>query len=277
MNLASDYTHASNIKRPEIWELALRVCDTGVNYTLHTPLEDNSLIVGEAMLERTTESFLNRLENLFYDVPILVDEYRKVRVLYDTDIFVIIPDEFYSEEGYEDIFRVSFPEFSGEILSSHLLLCKAYIVYGIPKGVSGFLSRTYPEVTINHSMMSLCEFFGKRSRLGNVNKMCATIIGRKLFLTGFNKDGLIAATSFSFRHVNDAAFFILSVWKENGLDVFADELQLAGNQEVRKEIIPILRQYITYVMPSLFPNALLKTGKEAMNAPFDLMILSLCE
>lgn len=56
-----------------------------------------------------------------------------------------------------------------------------------------------------------------------------------------------------------------------------DELQLSGDKNLRNEITPLMREYITYVMPTIFPSHLFELGEETHEAPFDLVILPLCE
>jgi hypothetical protein len=46
---------------------------------------------------------------------------------------------------------------------------------------------------------------------------------------------------------------------------------------LREAIMPELRRYINYVMPVIFPSAMFRAGREAMNAPFELIVLPLCE
>ena len=42
-------------------------------------------------------------------------------------------------------------------------------------------------------------------------------------------------------------------------------------------VAPMLREYVTYVMPAIFPAAAMRIGMDAMKAPFDLILMSLCE
>ena len=56
-----------------------------------------------------------------------------------------------------------------------------------------------------------------------------------------------------------------------------DELQLIGDRTVRDAVAPMLRNYVTYVMPAIFPAASMRMGHDAVKTPFDLILLLLCE
>ena len=73
-----------------------------------------------------------------------------------------------------------------------------------------------------------------------------------------------------------AAYYILNVWQNFGLDVYSDELQISGEKTVREQLMPQLRKYISYVMPIIFPASAMKIGQDAIKAPFDLILLSQC-
>ncbi len=44
---------------------------------------------------------------------------------------------------------------------------------------------------------------------------------------------------------------------------------------MRKAVTPLLRRYVASVLPAIFPSALYRAGREAMNAPFNIVILPL--
>ena len=88
---------------------------------------------------------------------------------------------------------------------------------------------------------------------------------------------MLLANTFEYEHTNDAAYYILNVWKQLNFDQQKDEVHLTGKNEQKKIIVPIIQEYISCVMPSIFPAQLFKMGKDTLNAPFDLIITPLCE
>jgi len=57
-----------------------------------------------------------------------------------------------------------------------------------------------------------------------------------------------------------------------------DEMQLTGSREVRAQMSPLLRRYVKYVMPAIYPAEAMRLGRNAMQAPLELILLALlCE
>ena len=55
-------------------------------------------------------------------------------------------------------------------------------------------------------------------------------------------------------------------------------IYLGGNGPLREELAGKLRRFVTSVMPLVFPSEAFRTGgREAMESPFELVILPLCE
>lgn len=69
----------------------------------------------------------------------------------------------------------------------------------------------------------------------------------------------------------------MSAWQSYKLDPMVDEVQLAGSKTTRDSLKPLLRKYVNYVMPVIFPAAAMKLGDDAIKAPFDLILQSICE
>ena len=69
----------------------------------------------------------------------------------------------------------------------------------------------------------------------------------------------------------------MNAWRANGLDQLTDELQLTGDADMRAAMTPALRDYVKYVMPAVYPAAAMQLGRNAMQAPLELILLALCE
>lgn len=82
---------------------------------------------------------------------------------------------------------------------------------------------------------------------------------------------------FAFREPIDAIYYIMACRDMLKLDAQDNELLIAGDNSLRDAITPTLREYLAYVMPVIFPSSMFKAGKDAMKAPFDLIVLPLCE
>ena len=83
--------------------------------------------------------------------------------------------------------------------------------------------------------------------------------------------------TYPFTNAQDAAYFALNAWRTHDLDQLTDELQLTGDGDTRAIMTPVLREYVKYVMPAVYPAAAMRLGRNAMQAPLELILLALCE
>ena len=76
---------------------------------------------------------------------------------------------------------------------------------------------------------------------------------------------------------DDIVYYILYVWKQVGMDQQKDQLRLFGDVPLRNDITKTLRNYLQYIDPLEIPSEAYLMGSEVLQAPLDLIALSLCE
>lgn len=265
------------INNPRLWRLALRIDATTLHVVLFCSVEDNSLIYREIPLDVTASSLQKAIEEAIYDNPLLLSDFARVDCVVETDKFTLIPSEIDDADLKERIFKETFTTFDGTIIENNLNELKTTILMGIDEDLVNFLRRTFNNPSILHHLTPLCTYFHRKSRLGNSGKMYAYLKKNSLDIITFGKDSLLLANTFSFRQPVDAIYYILACREMLHLDAGSDEMLIAGDNTLREAITPTLREYLAYVMPVIFPSAMFKAGKESLNAPFDLIVLPLCE
>ncbi len=265
------------ISNPRLWRLALRIDSKNLHVVLFCSVEDNSLIYREIPLDVTASSLQKATEEAIYDNPLLLSDFARVDCVVETNKFTLIPSEIDDADLKERIFKETFPSFDGTIIENNLNELKTNILMGIDEDLVNFLRRTFNNPAILHHLTPLCTYFHRKSRLGNSGKMYAYLKKDSLDIITFGKDSLLLANTFSFSQPVDAIYYILACREMLHLDAGSDELLIAGDNTLREAITPTLREYLAYVMPVIFPSAMFKAGKESLNAPFDLIVLPLCE
>ncbi len=264
------------ISEPQLWRLELRIGKDALHVVLFCTVEDNSLIYREISLDKAATDRLKALEDAVYENPLLLADFAKVDCVVETDCFTIVPASINSDEVREKIMAKMFDGFDGEIVANDLPGQNATILLGLDAEMAGFLRRTFNNPRIYHHLAPLCRYFHSKSRLGNTGKMYAYMRHDRMDLMAFGKDTLLLANTFIYRDPMDAVYYILSCRKMLGFGS-GDEMFLSGDNASREAIAPVLRKYIGCVMPVIFPSSMFKAGKDSMNAPFDLIVLPLCE
>ena len=265
------------INDPQLWRLALRIDSDCIDIMLISTIEDNSLIYRHIPFDKSAPSQLKAIEDIIYENPLLLSDFSRIDCIIATECFSLIPSEFKNKENQEKLFLHTYPKFDGEIITNEMLETGATILMGLETDFVSFLRRTFNNPHLYHHLTTMCRYFRHKSRMGNGNKLYAHLRNGQIDIIAYGNDNLKLANSFRFRDNMDAIYYILSCRKLLNLEASGDELLLAGNASIREAITPILREYIPYVMPVIFPSEMFRAGKDAMLVPFELIILPLCE
>ncbi len=265
------------IKDPQLWKLALRVEKAALHVMLYSVVEENSLIYRKIEFDKASSSQLKSLENVVYENPLLLSDFLRVDCVVETSIFAIVPPEITSLDAREKIMKTSFSDFDGEIVSCEISEKGAILLMGVETEIIAFLRRTFNNPHLHHNLSPLCRYFFHKNEHGNSTKMYACIRSSKVDIIAVNGSGLRFANTFDYRNSIDVVYYIMASRQMLGMDNANDEMFLSGSPSARESVAETLRKYISYVMPVIFPSAIFKVGKEAMKAPFDLVVLPLCE
>lgn len=266
-----------DIQHPEQWSLSIRIDSKCVRFVVHCDAERESLMSHVVELDKNEENFLQSLEGCIYDNPFFLQDFKQVKVTVNSMRFMIVPKELCDAEMKEQMFATMYGTPDGDIECNTLGENCPAVIYEMSRGLHSFLNRTFNNPPVRHHLSAPCEYFASLSRNANVNRLYAYLHDGIADLFVFKKDRFVFANSFEYREADDAIFFILNAWHDAALDVFNDELQLVGDKPMRDAIAPMLREYITYVMPVIFPADAMRIGKDSMKAPFDLILMALCE
>ena len=266
------------LSNPEMWNLLLRVSRRELHVVAYSIVEDNSLLYRSFPLECSSDAYLRTLEEIIYDNPMLLSDFRRIYCVVETPALSVIPSGYTDESVREELFYATNPEFKGHILIEPTGARNATIVAGIENDLIGFLRRTFHNAVICSHLSSLARFFSAKAGKGNSMRMLANLRESSLDILIMQGGSLMLANTFSFSDAMDAVYYILACRNRIGLDPHNDELLLAGDTATREKIITVLRTYLARVMPAIFPPQMFKSGKDAMLAPFDLIVTPLlCE
>ncbi len=276
--MANETLDKDRITNPEMWNLLLRISPRELHVVAYSIVEENSLIYRRFPLEGLPETFLRDLEGVIYDNPMLLCDFRRIYCVIQTSSLVVIPSDYTDESDCKDLFDAAHPDFKGHLLFEPTGARNATIVAGIENELAGFIRRTFHNAIICSHLSSLIRFFSAKAGKGNNMKMLANIRESSLDAIIVQGGSLMLANTFSFSDPMDAVYYILACRNNIGLDPQNDELLLSGDSATREKVIPVLRKYIARVMPAIFPPQMFKSGKDAMLAPFDLIVTPLlCE
>ena len=271
------------------WRLVLRIEDDALEVVLYSNHEDNTLIHRRIDLGTPTAatsgapnprgvSRLQLLEDAIYDNPLLLGDYASVYCIVATERFIIAPLDYAADaDDCARMMQIAYPGFDGELICAPTGSRNATLLMGIDTDLAAFLNRTFLNPRICHPLSPLCRYYMSTGGKSNAPKTFVTLRDTSLDLIIIDKGNLLLANTFKFAEPSDALYYIMAARHHLNLDDTAHEVMVAGSSRHREDITSLLRKYIARVMPVIFPSRMFKAGTEAMHAPFDLIVMPLCE
>ena len=262
------------IDRPQMWQLLLEASSSALKVVAFSPYEDHALIYESVPFDASAPSALRALEDAVYDNPMLLLDFGNVTVFYDTPRMAALPA--IAVDSAAECLRRMFPA-SGcrtEVIADAVAGMDAAIAFEIPADILGFIRRTFPNVRVGNPLTPVASYFGLKHTAHPYGKTIVNITGNRLDVVTLGNGAPLLLNSFRFVEPMDAVYYILASRKSLGLRD-TDEIMIAGDRDVRAAISPVLRRYVRYVMPAIFPSTMFRAGKASLAAPFEMIVAPL--
>ncbi|WP_297059945.1 DUF3822 family protein [uncultured Duncaniella sp.] len=259
-----------------VCDMLVRVGTDSVDVAVFSVVADNSLIY-RSFPVASPSAGVRALEDVVYDNPLMLCDFRKVSIIVGTTCYAVVPSDAADETSAVGIFRALHPAYSGHVSVLGTATRNASVVCGIESELSGFIGRTFHGASVMPHIVPLIRYFASKPCRGNSRRMVCNFRGTSFDIVMLDGNSLLQANTFAFSNPMDAVYYILASRSRHGLDPYNDEVLLTGDRIVREEVTPVLRRYISRVMPAIFPPQMFRAGKDAMLAPFDLIVTPLCE
>ena len=196
------------------------------------------------------EQTLKQIENAVYDNSLLLEDY-DCRMLLDTPQQLLFPPEA-PRQLIEEAMKRFYDVAPGDIFTRPL--GDAVIAFSLCTGLRAFLGRTFAGVEARHRLEPVAQWVSAdRSAPGRI-RVYADLDSPLLHLMAFNGTRLLHASSHQADTPEDAAYFIFALWQQLDLGTDRGELNVSGNADMRREVMPLMRRHLNYVSLSLLPG-----------------------
>jgi len=260
------------IKRPELWTLHVALRPTAIDWLLYTEATASSMLTRTIALAGTGD-YRQDVEEAVYDNTIMLDDYKRVRVVIDTPHVLLVPGQHDDPEALRPLAQAAYPDEQGELFLSPMPTVDATAVCWVTPGLIAFVQRTFNQPTIVPHLQPLIEHYvGVNAASNGERTMFLYARDGRLDMVIAHGAKLLMANSFTIRSGSDAAFMALHAWDSYHLNAERDKLQIAGDSALVNDITPHLRPYLSYVMPTMIPAGTMRLGRNALNAPLDLIL-----
>ncbi len=263
------------VGNPTYCRLDIRIGTRSLDVMVYNPLEDNSLLLRHVELSSDSAEGLKQIETFIYDNPLLLSEFKVVTALVESRKFLVVPTAL--SESCDSIKLLqeadSDTDARAVVIEDNLDEFEARILTPVEASIINFLRRTFPNIRLHNTLYPFTRYCHANLTKGNTSKAFVDIREKSLDIVVMNSNALELVNRFEYREISDAVFYILKCTENEEIA----EILIGGNREQRDLLMPELRKFRPYVMPMIFPSAMFKAGAESMKAPFDLIILPLCE
>lgn len=271
-----------SVDHSEHWRLMMRIGPDTLHTVLYSPMHDGSLIHRALPLDPAAPTKLKALEACIYDNQLLLGDFSRISCVIECRETIILPPglgdatDGEADDARQLIFSSAFPAFAGATFLSPSGMTGTAVMAGTDADMLSFIRRTFFNVQISSHLSPLCRYFLSAAGRSSDRRLYAVLRQGATDIVATDRGRLMMANTFDTPEPSDAAYFILAVRQMLGLPDSA-ETMLAGSAGLRELVTPILRRFPAPVMPVIFPSLMFRAGKDALNAPFDLIILPLCE
>ncbi len=262
----------SNTGNANAQRLTIRVGDNSLSFATIRMAEAEATVVFEPYTVRSGVSLAANLREAFKQAGLLAAQYRKTLVLADAPT-LMVPIEFYREDCLQEMYYHAFPNRKGMVVMGDALPdLNAVAVFGVNKDLKLVLDDHFADVGFGAAMGSVWRYLYRRSFTGGRGKLYGYFHDRKLELFRFGKNRFKFCNTFNVDNGHDAAYFMLCVWKQLGMDNESDELYVVGDLPEREWLLGEMKSYLrrVYVVnPAGDFNRAAVTQIKGM--PYDLM------
>lgn len=222
--------------------MSIRLRSDGLTFALSTPNRGEELREEKQTLsfERGLPSLEQALEQMFYLYPDLTLPYRAVHIAYTPLCSVLVPTDLYQDDDADQWFALVVGSTClGEayaVLSHPLPSEGKVLLSAIPRGLHGYLRRTYLQLEFTPYYLPILEIYQRKSRESSGEKLCLILRSEGMDCLALCMGELRLINTFSWTKQADATsvldellFYTFSLWRSLSLDPRADELVLLAS------------------------------------------------
>lgn len=254
--------------------LSIRLCTDGFSFSVYTPQAEDGRFQFFPYVVDPHVSMSANLKQAFSKVEAMQDQYSSVQVIVDGPTSHV-PFEHFEEDEVERLFMYDYLHQQGRaVLYNILSHCNMVVLFCLDKSVRQLLAEHFPEAHYYAAETPVLEHLLEKSKSRDTQKMYAVFSSRGFLVSVMNGGKLCFVNHFPGHDNSDYVYFLLQVWKIQGMNQLQDELHLVGNIPERQALLDELRRYIRQVYV-INPSAEYNRFEPALHpeVPYDIIAL----
>lgn len=228
------------------YRLSIQVSLNGFSFSIIDIDKNKLLALQKSPATISSDNFLGRrFAEWSSQQELFKNNFAETRLLFNTEKFTLVPNEIYIKEKQKDIFCLIFGKQSGNSLKEIFLEdIHGHVLFTIPNELEETFKNTFSNYFLLHPVAILNR---KIQNTDGKDKKTAVLYFEKnyFFLLFYADKKLQLINSFSFIHINDVIFYILSVLKQQETPKDDVKLFLAGDINSDDELHKNLGKYFS--------------------------------
>lgn len=264
------------IPQPELWRLALTITGRKFGVALFPPVAREEIFWEEYEFDSSAQSILKALEDIVYDHPVLLSDFRRVDCVFDLEDKVLIPMEV-DENSAETMAEAVLPYDSTREIMLFPMGSRARCAMSVDEQVLSFLKRTFYNINF-HSCYGILARHFERILPSEESKDVILMFGDgKLTFWGFDSGALMLANDYDYESPTDAAYYIfasmaqLGFMDENG-KTYAKVMVYGENAMQGDSVTEFIKRYLPDVSALPFPTIRFRAGRNTLNIPYPVLL-----
>ena len=262
---------ANSEQNKTLRRLVIRV---GKGSLMFTTTNDQSQVVFEQYPINSSITMAANLREALRTSNILSDQYQRTLVMIDSPVLMVHTDLFRENEKAELYFHAFTKKAQQAIMHSVLPDLNCVALFCIDKDLLAVINDRMSQPTIAAAMVPVWHHLHQRSYTGTHQKLYGYFHNRQMEVFSFGKNRFRFCNTYTVNNSNNALYYLLSIWKQLGMEPEHDEMHLVGDLPDDEALINEARQFIKrvfFINPSGEFNRAPVTQIAGM--PYDLMTL----
>ncbi|MDR3654077.1 MAG: DUF3822 family protein [Paludibacter sp.] len=170
--------------------------------------------------------------------------YRNINLIYESDIYAIIPDSIFKPENASDFLYLQHePVKNDQIISNSIPTWGVVNTFTIPDSIQNALHQVFPYTTIQHH---LSFFLTDNIKMQSADCLYIWTRHKMMDIVVIKNGKLQLINSFSYQTPEDFAYFTLNVFEQLMLDIENCKVYLF-NAETKTNIKKTLEEYLSVI------------------------------
>jgi hypothetical protein len=256
--------------------LSIRISTNGFCFCSYTPSDPESLRFSTYTPDEE-QSMASNIQTAIQENPLIrKNEEYDIKVIMETGTYTCIPTEYDNKAEYTLIFRQCFPATGDnvEIVANRLNAQGYTILFPVEKSIQETLQQL-GEVTF-YTPASIIMGYLNYKPIDEERYMLMYMYNSLAFMLTM-KNGKAGISNIFRKEDNESTlFYLLSIWKEEGLSQTGDALYLCGDRSI-EEFTRSAERFIKRIK-RIIPNEMFQPSllNRIEGIPFDLQALILC-